>query len=250
MDEGLSAPELRGALRLLEDTARTRTAREMADVVLAELPRLIPVPRAAFLLTDPLGAVNGAAVRGTAEGYRGLQMSLYAEHYHERTVFTSPDGLARMRTNGLVTLHELADQLTPARRPFMDEFVVPLGIGDILVSWLDTGRADHAFITLSAPHGRRFERRHRELVRLIRPLLSRHLADRLPAAGQFETRESALTRRELEIAALAAAGLSNREIAATLGISEDTVKRHVSAALAKRGLKNRTQLALEISTFV
>ena len=53
-----------------------------------------------------------------------------------------------------------------------------------------------------------------------------------------------LTERELEVVALVAQGRSNREIADHFVISEKTVKTHVGHALAKLGLKDRTQLAI------
>ena len=53
-----------------------------------------------------------------------------------------------------------------------------------------------------------------------------------------------LTRREAEVAGLIAAGLTYREIAATLSVTVKTVEKHVGGALGKLGLDNRTQLAL------
>ncbi len=53
----------------------------------------------------------------------------------------------------------------------------------------------------------------------------------------------ALTRRETEILQLVAAGLSNKEIAAQLVITEGTVKNHVHNSLEKLHLTNRTQAA-------
>ncbi|HEX4255277.1 MAG TPA: LuxR C-terminal-related transcriptional regulator [Streptosporangiaceae bacterium] len=50
-----------------------------------------------------------------------------------------------------------------------------------------------------------------------------------------------LTRRELEILALLAAGQSNQSIASHLFISLDTVKKHVSHVLSKLGAANRTE---------
>jgi ATP/maltotriose-dependent transcriptional regulator MalT len=50
-----------------------------------------------------------------------------------------------------------------------------------------------------------------------------------------------ITRRELEILELVALGLSNREIAAKLFVSENTVKTHCSRAFDKLGAKRRTQ---------
>jgi DNA-binding CsgD family transcriptional regulator len=49
------------------------------------------------------------------------------------------------------------------------------------------------------------------------------------------------TRRELEILELVARGMSNREIAGKLYVSENTVKTHCSRAFDKLGAKRRTQ---------
>ncbi len=52
-----------------------------------------------------------------------------------------------------------------------------------------------------------------------------------------------LTARQAEIASLAASGYRNRDIAARLDISENTVERHVDAILRRRGLSSRLQLS-------
>jgi DNA-binding NarL/FixJ family response regulator len=54
----------------------------------------------------------------------------------------------------------------------------------------------------------------------------------------------ALTSREREILVLVAAGMSNKEIAAELVISERTARTHVSNVLGKLNLTSRTQAAL------
>jgi len=50
-----------------------------------------------------------------------------------------------------------------------------------------------------------------------------------------------LTPRELEVLVLVAEGLPNKAIAASLGISDQTVKFHVAAIIAKLGATNRTE---------
>ena len=56
--------------------------------------------------------------------------------------------------------------------------------------------------------------------------------------------DAALTARQAEIQRLLRDGLSNRDIAARLGIGEGTVKLHVSAILKRLGARNRTEAAL------
>ena len=56
--------------------------------------------------------------------------------------------------------------------------------------------------------------------------------------------DARLGERERDIAALVAEGLDNRDIAATLYLSEGTVRNRISAILDKLGLANRTQLAI------
>lgn len=55
---------------------------------------------------------------------------------------------------------------------------------------------------------------------------------------------STLTEREREVLALLSEGATNREIAAELYLSIDTVKTHVRKVFAKLGVGNRTQAAI------
>ncbi|MBV8579665.1 MAG: response regulator transcription factor [Candidatus Eremiobacteraeota bacterium] len=62
-----------------------------------------------------------------------------------------------------------------------------------------------------------------------------------PTAVRATVLAEPLTERERQVLAMLADGLSNRRIAARLAISENTVKAHVAAILAKLGATTRTE---------
>ena len=78
---------------------------------------------------------------------------------------------------------------------------------------------------------------------LFSPTVTRRLVQRYvgPGPTQHPAGLDRLTDRELEVLRLVAAGGSNAEIAASLVVSEHTVKTHVAHILDKLGLRDRTQ---------
>jgi DNA-binding NarL/FixJ family response regulator len=69
----------------------------------------------------------------------------------------------------------------------------------------------------------------------------------LPALGMKRERDAPLSHREEEVLDLIAHGLTNKEIAKTLFISEATAKVHVRHILEKLNVRTRTEAALRIS---
>ncbi|WP_020523849.1 response regulator [Catelliglobosispora koreensis] len=80
---------------------------------------------------------------------------------------------------------------------------------------------------------------------LLAPAITRRLVERFAGRSQAATTVhhdlSTLTPRELEVLQLLAQALSNAELAASLHLSEATVKTHVARILAKLGLRDRAQ---------
>jgi len=90
----------------------------------------------------------------------------------------------------------------------------------------------------------------RRLTRAREKVVVREVAVRvevpIPASGPFVRNEArveqlGITRRELEILEAMAAGLSNREIAERLFVSENTVKTHAVRLFGKLSARRRTQ---------
>jgi DNA-binding NarL/FixJ family response regulator len=78
---------------------------------------------------------------------------------------------------------------------------------------------------------------------LIAPAITKRLIEQFartaPRSGPSTAALEELTARELEVLVLIARGLSNREIASTLVLSEATVKTHVKRVLAKLDVRDR-----------
>ncbi len=78
----------------------------------------------------------------------------------------------------------------------------------------------------------------------LEPAIARKLLLELHQPPKAAPTADPLTEREVEVLRLIAQGLSNREIAARLVITERTVCTHVSSILGKLHLASRTQAAL------
>jgi DNA-binding NarL/FixJ family response regulator len=82
---------------------------------------------------------------------------------------------------------------------------------------------------------------------LISPKMTRRLIAEFAARArqpQPTRRLDILTERERQVMALVAGGLSNDEIAVELRISPETARTHVSRAMTKLSVRDRTQLAV------
>jgi NarL family two-component system response regulator LiaR len=78
----------------------------------------------------------------------------------------------------------------------------------------------------------------------LHPTIARKLLQEVARPKAEPPTEEPLTERELDVVRLIARGMSNKEIASELVISEATVRTHVSNILAKLHLASRTQAAL------
>jgi DNA-binding CsgD family transcriptional regulator len=125
----------------------------------------------------------------------------------------------------------MGTSLLPMKRAMLAHWLVPLrqsfGAETTRLAWEDGRKMpeeqvlDLAFVVTEAPHER---------------------LDRPPdGLGEQPT---VLSPREQEVAALLADGLSNRQIANRLVITERTVKAHIEHILDKLGFTSRTRIAL------
>jgi DNA-binding NarL/FixJ family response regulator len=79
---------------------------------------------------------------------------------------------------------------------------------------------------------------------LLDPAVTARVLDRIRRGPEQPNELRDLTEQERRILALVAEGLTNREIAQRMFLSEKTIKNYVSSVLAKLGLERRTQAAV------
>ncbi|MEU7906496.1 response regulator transcription factor [Actinoplanes sp. NPDC049118] len=137
--------------------------------------------------------------------------------------------------DGVVALHGLRSSGSAARVLIITSFTEPAAV----LPALRAGAAGCVYKDIDPP----------ALAAAIRAVHAGHVllhpdVARLLAEGETRRAGAHLTGREHEVLAAIARGRANREIARELGLSEKTVKTHVSAILAKLGVQDRTQAAL------
>ena len=153
--------------------------------------------------------------------------SLQEEQYEADVVITTSASFVEYPNNG-------EDDLSPAAilflrdEPSSIQLITPsLRVWGILP--LDVSAAELCAAVHALSQG---------LIVGTRPLL-------FPSPEDDFTTRGPLTDREAEVLALLAQGLANKQIAVVLGISEHTVKFHVSSIYTKLNTTNRTQAVRE-----
>lgn len=124
---------------------------------------------------------------------------------------------------------------TAIRRPLAQPFDVPLLV--LLADGADALEAIAAGARGAISRSSSPERIHAALRAIGEGLI---VIDREPSRDA-EPLSDPLTAREQDVLELLAAGLTNKEIATRLGITDHTVKFHVNAILAKLGAETRTE---------
>ncbi|MCW2639075.1 MAG: two component transcriptional regulator, luxr family protein [Dactylosporangium sp.] len=79
---------------------------------------------------------------------------------------------------------------------------------------------------------------------LLDPAVTARVLDRIRRGPEQPDELKGLTEQERRILSLVAEGLTNREIAQRMFLSEKTIKNYVSSLLAKLGMERRTQAAV------
>lgn len=166
------------------------------------------------------------------------------EPYHERwqgsDINASPQAADLLRRNNAFLVADLHRLLGHHRR-YMEDFMWPNRLRAHMTMWFDVP-GGHCMVGLYHHAADRFAVEDLHAMRLF----GRHLGTvsrGLPPLGAGDAL-AGLSPRLRQVADLIGDGLSNDEIARTLGISADTAKKHVSRTLKAAGVRNRTELGV------
>ncbi|MEU7812232.1 LuxR C-terminal-related transcriptional regulator [Pseudonocardia sp. NPDC049154] len=233
---------------------------DRVNAVLERCDRAGSLPEFKEQLVEALQLVLGVRIATFFEG-RGLDEAFldpavvmvcgsreqrWLAEYHERwslsDVYATPAAVRRMRRVGAATLTSLGP-LPGRAEVYVREFIAPRGLersASMLLDLRDDG------VGIVGMFGTRGAAEPVDVHPAVPILLSRRLSalTRLlprhrPADGLAD-----LTDRQREVVELVAVGCTNADAARRLGLSEDTVKKYVSAGLAATGCRSRTELAL------
>ncbi|HSO64218.1 MAG TPA: response regulator transcription factor [Ornithinibacter sp.] len=127
----------------------------------------------------------------------------------------------------VVTTYDLDSYVYEALRAGASGFLLKATTPDRLVEGIETVARGESLLAPS----------------LTRRLIEAHVTRPAPVAGTPAVL-APLTGRELDVVRLVAAGRTNAEIAATLVVSQATVKTHVNRIFAKLGVESRVQLVV------
>lgn len=145
------------------------------------------------------------------------------------------------RVDGITAIGRFRDELPETEVVAMTSFIEE----EKVTAALEAGAAGYLLKDASADEVAAAIRSAHEGNMPLDPAVARLLAARLRRpAGDARDGTEVLTDRERDVVRLVGRGMSNKEIAAELVITERTARTYVSNILGKLGLSSRTQVAL------
>jgi two-component system NarL family response regulator len=177
-------------------------------------------------LAEMIGRLDDFVIVGTASGGHAA-LDLYREELPDVVIVD----LRMTPMDGIQTITALR-QINPAARAIL---LTTYEADEDIYQGLKAGAA--SYLPKSVPLA--------DLLDTIRAVHAgeRRIPEAIAAKLAAHVAAPELTARQLDTLRLVVSGLSNREIARELNVTEGTVKAHVKAILAKVGARDRTQAA-------
>lgn len=251
----LAAKDLRAVLDIVYGLHDDTDEIELPGHIIAQLGSLVGCDVASY---SRVQHVSGQLLVARVDPVDMDKSRLPALH----AVFDQHPGFAAYRSGQLrpgtsAALTDLAALRTLRRLPIYVEFYQPAGVNDQLLCVTRTD-SQHGSVLAFNRERRGFSSRDRAVVDLVAPHVAQavKLRQRLAAltaavstlgrhseeVEQARPQLSVLTAREREVVEYLVGGVTDHEIARSLGISQRTVHKHLERIYRKLGLSNRTSL--------
>jgi DNA-binding CsgD family transcriptional regulator len=241
-DLALGPADLRGVLRLLDDAEQATDSGDFRRIVLEGLARYLGFHHSIFFIGS---AVENAVRDQNAIGF-GLPRDSaepFAERYRALRALNDPASLRVLADRKIACLEEIGTPESPEANRALMRFLRGHGFHSTMMIMLSGPPSRAAVIALFTQQPSGFGPRDRA----VGAMLGRHLGSLIRFYLNVSSAPAVtvkLTPREREVVGLVAEGMTNRQVAAALSISIETVKHHLTHALVVTGCANRTQLAL------
>ncbi len=179
----------------------------------------------------------------------GVEEPIFGHYFLNQTRYARQMGrlVGAMAGGGLVVERDVYPPSEWRRMAVVAEVMSPLGIRSTAAAYLSFRGQIKGVLTLNR-HGRSSVFDTRDSERLRHALAVAGMADAAVLAQcarkAGEVAPGSLTDRELEVARLIRAGLQNKEIAAVLGTSVETVRKQTISVYGKLGVAGRIALVL------
>ena len=242
MSSQLKADDYRRVLDVVEACERATSLKELLELSLAAIDEHLGYSGSAFMVALASPPHPGRrAYGGVNHGFPEYVMEEYFERWADADPLASDRSRSWYEQRSLSSTDAIYAQLEGSRKRFIDDFLRRTRAQHQTSVWLDTATWTEGYLTLMGPDAH--DTHDRAVLRTLRPHLVNLLHQHLPR-GLGTGAEAVLSPRESEVSELLSVGFTNREIADVLHVEEDTVKKHVSSALSKLGLRCRVQLAV------
>lgn len=235
----LTTDDYRRMFAVLEDAERATSVSELRRVTLESFTTHLEYSQTFFLT----GTTDEPGLEGLLLGHPQRRLDAHLGRLAGIDVVKRAVASEGFDRTAPITLGEMRTVLGASAPTLLDALLEPLGVSDVLAVWLHTRGSAAGVLGLLSAQPDAFGADDAERLATLAPHLGNLLEHHQPRHVKVSSMPL-LTPREAETVDLVAAGHSNRAIARHLGVTESTVKKHVSAALTKLDVSSRTQLTL------
>lgn len=235
--ECLTSSDYERIFAVLEHCSAAESLEQLKQLLMDALHEHFKFPNTTFL-TGPTFVTAFADAEPVTTGRITPIIDEYQALWYQTDVFGTAQSLAKVRRTHAIS-HTHLGRIPSEARTYLQDFLFRHRLHSTGLMHLKLRHDAHGLVGIFDSEGRELTASHIASLGLLAPQLS-NLAKTLPG-HQAPCWRDKLTPRQRELADLLADGLTNDEIAATLVLSVDTVKKYVSRIFTLLRVRNRAE---------